>query len=176
MRLFIGLDLPAPMKQRLLLAMGGLAGARWQSEEQLHLTLRYLGEVDRHQAADVDAALSGISHPAVSFAVSGAGLFDSKGVPDTLWAGVTPEAPLRTLYQKVSSALQRVGIAPDERQFKPHITIARLPRRIGDVQAAVAALSDLSSPEALVQEICLYESQLSQDGSIYTILERYPLR
>ena len=66
--------------------MGGIAGARWQDDDQLHLTLRFIGEVDRHVATDVAAALGSVRHPPFELAVSGVGTFDRKGRIDTLWA------------------------------------------------------------------------------------------
>ena len=85
------------MRASLLAAMGGVAHARWQSEEQLHLTLRFIGEVDRHQGEDIAAALGAIHHPRFALALDAVGQFDRKGRTDTLWVGVTPQDAVTAL-------------------------------------------------------------------------------
>jgi len=175
MRLFVGIDPPDSIKQRLLAAMGGISGARWQREDQLHLTLRFIGEVDRHRAADVAAALSGVHHPEVTMALSGTDVFGKQGRPDSLWVGVTPEEPVKVLHNKVDQCLARVGLDPEKRQFKPHITIARLGSRVGSLNGFLEASGGLSSPPCTMRDFCLYESRLTHEGANYTILERYPL-
>ncbi|HEX4735956.1 MAG TPA: RNA 2',3'-cyclic phosphodiesterase [Allosphingosinicella sp.] len=174
-RLFVAIRPPGPVRTRLLAAMGGVGGARWQSEDQLHLTLRFIGEVDRHQAQDVHAALGGVHHPGFEIALAGVGSFDRRGEPATLWAGVAPQEPLRTLHNKVDQAIARVGIAPDRRAFAPHITLARLPRGTRPVGAFLEAAGSLASPPFRVEDFCLYESRLTPEGAVYTILERYSL-
>lgn len=179
MRLFVGIDPPHPIKVMLLAAMGGISGARWQREDQLHLTLRFIGEVDRHMAADVAAALSGVHHPEVTMALSGTDVFGKQGRLDTLWVGVTPEEPVKVLHNKVDQCLARVGLEPEKRQFKPHITIARFGARsgtrTGSLNGFLEESGGLSSPPFTVTDFCLYESRLTHEGANYTILERYPL-
>jgi 2'-5' RNA ligase len=174
-RLFVAIRPPAPVRLRLLGLMGGVAGARWQSDEQLHLTLRFIGEVDRHRARDVDAALSGVHHPAFEIAVNGLGAFERRGEPVALWAGLAPHEPLHALHKKVDQALVRVGVEPDRRAYLPHITLARLPRGAGPVGSLVEQSGGAASPPFAVEEFCLYESRLTPDGPIYSIAERYPL-
>src|SRR3954471_8519296 len=96
-RLFVAIRLPQSVRAHLLAMMGGVSGARWQAEDQLHLTLRFIGEVDRHQAADIDAALASILHPPFDISLAGAGSFEHRGQPAILWAGVAPQAPLKIL-------------------------------------------------------------------------------
>jgi 2'-5' RNA ligase len=174
-RLFVAIRPPAPIRTRLLDLMGGVAGARWRSEDQLHLTLRFVGEVDRHMARDVDAALSAVHHPRFSMALNGLGAFDRRGEPMTLWAGVAPQEPLRTLHKKVDQALVRVGVEPDRRAYMPHITLARLPRGAGPVRSLLEQSGGASSPPFEVSEFRLYESRLTPDGPVYSVAERYGL-
>jgi 2'-5' RNA ligase len=174
-RLFVAIRPPAPIRAQLLDLMGGVAGARWRSEDQLHLTLRFIGEVDRHLASDVDAALSGIHHPRFALALNGLGAFDRRGEPVTLWAGVAPHEPLRALHKKVDQALARAGVEPDRRAYMPHITIARLPRGAGPVQSLVEASGGVASPPLEVDRFCLFESRLTPDGPVYTAVESYSL-
>jgi RNA 2',3'-cyclic 3'-phosphodiesterase len=174
-RLFVGIDPPSEIKDRLLEVMGGVAGARWQSEAQLHLTLRFIGEVDRHQANDLAAALESLHHPRFELALSGAGAFDRRGRINALWAGVSPHEPVRTLHKKVDQAVARAGLPPDPRAYLPHITLARFGRDAGALDGFLDRHGGLSSPPFAVDDFCLYESQLTRDGSVYTIVERYPL-
>lgn len=174
-RLFVAIRPPEPVRARLLAAMGGVGGARWQSEDQLHLTLRFIGEVDRHQAEDVHAALGGVHHPRFEIALAGVGSFDRRGEPTALWAAVAPQEPLRTLHKKVDQAIARVGIEPDRRAFAPHITLARLPRNAGPVGSFLEASGRLTSLPFRVDDFCLYESRLTPEGAVYSVVERYAL-
>jgi 2'-5' RNA ligase len=174
-RLFVAIPLPATVRARLLDLMGGVAGARWLEDEQLHLTLRFIGEVDRHLARDIDAALSSVHHPGFSIALNGLGAFERRGEPVILWAAVEPHEPLRALHKKVDQALVRVGVEPDRRAYMPHITLARLPRGSGPVGSLVERSGGVGSPPFAVGEFRLYESSLTPDGPLYSLVERYSL-
>lgn len=130
-RLFVALELPVPVRDRLLAAMGGVAGARWQTDAQLHLTLRFIGEVDRHQASDIVAALGSVHIVPFSLTLGDVGTFDRRGRIDTLWVGVTPQAEVAALARRIDQALGRVGMPPETRAFVPHITVARFGRDVG---------------------------------------------
>jgi 2'-5' RNA ligase len=175
-RLFVALRPPPSMRTALLATMGGIPGARWQDDDQLHLTLRFIGDVDRHQAADIDAALAAIHHPPFSLRLSGIGAFDKKGRIDSLWAGVTPQDEVKGLHAAIDRALARAGVARDDRAFVPHITLARFARTAAPPLPLPVA--DMTPPplEALFDVFHLYESELGNGGSSYTNIERYPLR
>ena len=174
-RLFVAIRQPAPIRQLLLAAMGGISGARWQSDDQLHLTLRFIGEVDRHLAGDVHAALGGVHHPPFALALNGIGCFDRRGFPDAVWAGVTPHEDVKALHKKVDAALLRVGVPPDERAFLPHITIARLNRNAGPIGNLLEEAGGLTSPPFAVDGFALFESDLTNEAAVYSIIERYRL-
>ncbi len=174
-RLFVAIRPPVDVRRRLLGLMGGVAGARWLSEDQLHLTLRFIGEVDRHLARDVDAALSAVHHPVFEIALNGLGLFERRGEPVTLWAGIAPQEPLHALHKKIDQALVRVGVDPDRRAYMPHVTIARLPRGAGPVRSLIEQSGGISGPAFEVAEFGLYESRLTPEGPVYALAERYSL-
>lgn len=174
-RLFVAIRLPGPVRAQLLDLMGGVAAARWLTDDQLHLTLRFIGEVDRHLARDIDAALSSVHHPGFSIALNGIGAFERRGEAAILWAGVTPHEPLRVLHKKVDQALVRVGVEPDRRAYMPHITLARLPRGAGPVGSLLERSGGVGGPPFPVAQFCLYESRLSPEGPVYEVLERYRL-
>jgi 2'-5' RNA ligase len=174
-RLFVAIRPPAPIRALLLAVMGGIGGARWQNDGQLHLTLRFLGDVDRHLAGDIHAALGTVHQTPFEIALSGLGLFDNRGFPDTVWAGVAPHDPLTALHKKIDAALRRVGIPPDPRAFLPHITLARLNRTAGPVAPMIEAHGGLTSPMFTAHSFGLFESDLTADGAVYTLIERYAL-
>jgi 2'-5' RNA ligase len=174
-RLFVAIRPPREIRALLLATMGGISGARWQSDDQLHLTLRFIGEVDRHRAGDIVAALGAIHHPRFDVALNGIGTFDHRGQPDAVWAGVAPHAPLKSLHKKVDQALARVGVAPEQRAYLPHITLARLKRGAGTVGNLLEQSGGLASPPFSVDHFALFESKLTPEGAVYTIVERYPL-
>lgn len=174
-RLFVAIRPPVDIRRLLIDAMGGVSGARWQSDDQLHLTLRFVGEVDRHMAGDIHAALGGIHHPRFEVAVSGLGTFERRGQAEIVWAAVTPQEPLKTLHNKIDQALARVGLEPDRRAFHPHITLARLSRAAGPVHDLLAWQSGFATAPFPVDAFLLYESRLTPDGATYSVLERHPL-
>ena len=174
-RLFVAIRPPDRVRQLLLGAMGGISDARWQSEDQIHLTLRFIGEVDRHRAGDVLAALGAIHHPRFEIAVNGLGTFDRRGQPETVWAGVAPHEPLKALHKKVDQAIARVGVEPEQRAYLPHITLARLKRSSGSVRGLMEEAGGLRSEPFQVDRFALFESKLTPEGAAYTIVETYPL-
>lgn len=174
-RLFVAIRPPAAIRERLRAIMGGVDGARWQDDAQIHLTLRFIGEVDRHQANDIAAVLGGIDSPAFTIALHSVGLFDRRGRAEALWAGVAPHEELKKLHNKVDRACNAVGVKPDGRAYLPHITLARLKRSAGPVQNFLSLQAGLSSPAFAVDEFGLYESELGGEGAIYHLVERYRL-
>jgi RNA 2',3'-cyclic 3'-phosphodiesterase len=167
---------PAAIRRRLLGLMGGIPGARWQSDAQLHLSLRFIGEVERPVAEDVAIALGQVHWPAVQISLSSVGQFDSRGRPNAVWAGVRPHDGLAGLHRKVDQALVRAGLEPERRAYRPHITLARLsggPAGLADrFLADHAALT--SEPFAL-NHFLLFESTLGGEGAHYEVVERYAL-
>jgi len=175
-RLFVALRPPREMRSALLALMGGVPGARWQDDDQLHLTLSFIGEVDRHQADDIAAALSAIDRPRPTIAVQGAGAFDHRGLVHSLWAGVAPDDALQQLHDRVNHALLAAGAKPEQRAFKPHITLARLGRQAGPVEPFLAGIAGISSAPVTLDAIFLFESRLGHNGASYEAVARYPLR
>ena len=173
-RLFVAIRPPDKVRDALLDLMGGISGARWQDDDQLHLTLRFIGEVDRHAADDVHAALGSIHQPRFELAISGLGVFDRRGAPEVVWAGVTPQEPVERLHKKVDQAIVRAGLEPERRAFHPHITLARLGRDTGPVEGFLGS-KGVSSERFTVDSFSLVESHLTPERAVYTEVELYPL-
>lgn len=177
-RLFVALRPPPDIRRLLTAAMGGVAPARWQDDDQLHLTVRYIGEVDRPLAEDVALALGQVHGPAPRVAIAGVGAFDKQGRVDALWAGVTPHDELARLHKKVDQTLVRLGLPPEGRAYLPHVTLARLPRRAGKDPAIdrwLASHAPLASPSFDLGHLILYESHLTGEGARYDAVARWPL-
>ena len=158
--------------------MDGVPGARWQDDDQLHLTVRFIGTVDRPMAEDIAAALGTINAPLATIAIAGVGRFEQRGRTDTLWAAVAPSDILAALHRKVDRALVRVGLAPEHRAYRPHITLARLPRSMGngpDLDHWIATHAALASVPFTLDHLFLYESHLTNDGARYELVVCWPL-
>ena len=175
MRLFVGLPIPDDVAQSLMLLQGGVPGARWMTRDQLHLTLRFISEVDGRQQTDIDDALSAISAPGFTLELHSTGTFGNRD-PKQLWAGVRANDALMHLQRKIETALQRIGLPADPRKFTPHVTLARLksPRRDKLMEYLSAHALYASAPFA-VNAFRLYRSTLTPNGSLYTAERDYPL-
>ncbi len=175
-RLFVGFRPPAAIRAQLQALAGGVAGARWQSDAQLHCTLRYIGEVERPVAEDVAVALGNVRFAPFELAIAGVGEFDSRGRPNALWAGVRPHETVSQLHQKIDQALVRIGLPPERRAYLPHITLARMNVAAGATARFLESHAGLASAPFPVDTFLLFESHLGRDGASYEAIERYPLR
>ena len=176
-RIFLALRLD-DMAQALLSGLGGqLAGTRPVPADQLHLTLRFIGDVDGTTFCDIREQLWETSASPVSLTISGVGHFPPRGRPRILWAGIEPSGELLILRNKVNRILRHCGVPPERRKFHPHITLARLmnssPHRVAQF---LSQNSRLKSMPFIVRELTLYSSVLSPKGAVHTIEEQYPLR
>jgi RNA 2',3'-cyclic 3'-phosphodiesterase len=176
-RLFVVLRPPEAVRDRLIDTMEGLETARWQGDEQLHLTLRFLGDVETPAANDLAAALGRLDGPAFDLHVEGVGTFDRRGSPKALWARVPPTLELEALRQRVERACEATGLGNETRRFTPHITLARLGGGSGaGVGAWLARHGDLTAGPWTVDSFVLYQSHLGHEGAHYEPVARYPLR
>ena len=176
MRLFVGLDLPWETRQRLAVMAGGIPGARWVPPENYHLTLRFIGEVAKYQAEEIDLALAGIGGKGFALTLAGLGTFAKGGRETQLWAGLARNPALEHLQGKVEQALQRAGLAPERRRFVPHVTLARLDNAApGKVAEFVQAHNLFRSAAIEVGGFCLFSSRLGKEASVYEVEVEYPL-
>ena len=174
-RLFIGIRPPETIRDALIDLMEGDDAARWQDDDQLHLTLRFVGEVDRDTANELAARLSAAAIPAFDLAIEGTGIFARKGRAHTLWAGIAPSAPLARLQGRVERACIAAGLPPETRKYHPHITLARLNRSAADPDPFLARHAGLGLGPWRVDSYVLYESTLRTAGALYEPVVRYPL-
>jgi 2'-5' RNA ligase len=176
MRLFVAIPLPDEVRSRLGALCFGLPGARWVAPENMHLTLRFVGEADAGAARDVDENLRDIRAPAFEMAINEIGFFDRGREVHTLWAGVARSEALQFLRDKVESAVVRAGFEPEPRKFKAHVTIARLKgARVARVGAWLNGMAPFATAPFAVEAFALVESLLGRDGARYRALAEYPL-
>jgi 2'-5' RNA ligase len=176
MRLFVSIALPDDVARSLALLQTGVPGARWQTREQLHLTLRFIGEVDGRDRAAIDDALASISAPAFSAELKGVGSFGGKR-PHALWVGVAANDALLHLQRKIESALQRIGLEADGRKYTPHVSLARLKGTPnGHVVDFLTDHALYASAPFAVNGFILYSSLLTPNGSIYRAEKAYRLK
>lgn len=176
-RLFVAVDLPDEVRTAVAAISDRLGGARRVPADQLHLTLRFIGETDEKLFMAIKESLAGVSAPPFSLSLSGVGHFPPGRHPRVLWVGMDAGEPLLELQREVELALIGAGITPDERRFSPHVTIARLK---DTPPGAVLALEErhqgFSCAPFQVTEFYLYSSILTRDGAIHKREAAYSLR
>ncbi|MCR9160357.1 MAG: RNA 2',3'-cyclic phosphodiesterase [Nannocystaceae bacterium] len=175
-RLFVGIAMPPLLAQQLVLLGGGIEGARWEPAEKLHLTLRFVGDVDGGMRAALDTALRSVRGERFSLTLRGCGHFPPRGEPRALWVGLEDSPPLRALQQSIEAALREAGFEPDTRNFAPHVTLARLRRANAKKLAGWLSSHALwDAPPFSVEAFTLFSSILGPGGSKYTPEATYPL-
>lgn len=179
-RLFIGIRPPAPIRDALLDTMEALDGAHWVDEDNLHLTLRFVGAVERPLANDLAEALGRVEAPRFELRIAGTGAFDRsrrhESYPHAVWARVPLTDALEGLRQKVERACESVGLGRETRKFIPHVTLARTDRATERVAGWLAATGDLAAGPWTVEDFILFESRLGHSGAAYEEVVRYALR
>lgn len=177
MRLFIGLPLPESLRKRIVDAVGALSGARVVPVENLHLTMRFIGDVSENQAEDVKLGLAEVSVPRFSLALGGAGTFPPRGLPRVLWFGAERAGELLTLKTQIDDALAAaIDLEPERRSFSPHVTVARLKKpKKDEIERAKQALAEIEAAPLAVEAFVLFESNLTPKGAVYREIRRYEL-
>ena len=175
-RLFVAIRPPEDVADEILPMMTGVPGARWIDPDDLHLTLRFIGEVDGLVFQDVDAALAALDRKPFTLTLSGTGHFPPRGQPRSLWVGVEPCQPLIDLRNAVDRAVLNAGQEPERRKFSPHVTIARLDGTPSSrVARFLSAHALYRSRPFEVDAFHLFSSDLHRKGAHYTLEETYPL-
>jgi len=173
-RLFTALEIPGEAAEKLARLQQGLEGARWIERADFHITLRFMGDVPENVAADIDEALADIPMEPFDVELEGVGEFGGKR-PHTLWAGVKMSEPLRVLQGRHESAMRRVGLAPETRNYTPHVTVARLSHvSTEEAYRYIAANNLFAAPRFEVEQFTLFSAKASTGGGPYVAEKRYP--
>ncbi|MGE0829917.1 MAG: RNA 2',3'-cyclic phosphodiesterase [Hyphomonadaceae bacterium] len=178
LRLFAALSVPDHIAARLMALQKGVSGAQWRPRENLHLTLRFFGDVEEPAADDLDAALAeaALRAPPFDLALKGVGVF-GKEAPHTLWVGAAANPALEALAAACERAARRAGLKPEPRKFTPHVTLAYL--RNPDRARLISFEQRLALFESApwrVSEFSLFSSQVRRNApSLYRVEADYPL-
>jgi 2'-5' RNA ligase len=177
MRLFVGLELPSELRQRVAtLAGAGIPGARWIPAENYHVTLRFIGEAPRYLAEEIDHALTALRAPTIWLTLAGIGTFAKAGRSQSLWIGVERSEPLERLQGKIENALRRCGLERERRRFQPHVTLARLDGAAGSQLAGFVQAHNLFRAGPVpIEHFTLFSSLLGKDQPVYTAEVEYAL-
>lgn len=175
-RLFIGLEMPGDVTLRLSCLRGGLPGARWVDPSDYHLTLRFIGDIDRRTAREIEDELSDIDSGPIDVRLTGLGVFGGDK-PHTLYAGIAPNKALNELQGESERALRRVGLPPEQRKFVPHVTLARLrSSSILDLADYLQAFGHVPHQGFTVDRFALFSARESVGGGPYIVEAAYPLQ
>ncbi len=176
LRLFAAIAIPDRVAAQITPLMRDVAGAKWRPRENLHLTLRFFGEVVEPIADELDSELSAIAAPPFSVQLQGAGTFGGSD-PHALWIGAAESDGLVKLAAACERAARRVGLKPEPHKFSPHVTIAYLSAApLGPVETFAAHHNLFKPPPFRVERFGLYSSWTRKSApSLYRLEAEYPL-
>jgi RNA 2',3'-cyclic 3'-phosphodiesterase len=175
-RLFIAIDLPERIKDDIAATYVMIPGARWIEEANLHLTLRFIGDVPGDIADRVANALRSVDGPSFSLTMKTAGFFPPRREPRILWVGIAENEDVMRLQARIERSLKNAGIDPDERKFHPHVTVARLSGTPPHKAAEYVTHNSLFATEQFaVSSFHLYESFLRKEGAYHEKIVSYEL-
>lgn len=178
MRAFIALPLPLDLQQRIKRLQEELTtqlpGVRWVRPAQLHLTLRFFPDLAEESLDPIREIMLSVGNFCAPFTVEirGLGAFPNPARPRVLWLGLTPIQPLLHLQHNVEQGLERIGIAKDERPFKPHLTIGRIKDRAARQKMPPTSESETFRGHWPIGDMVFYQSRLGATGAIHTPLIR----
>jgi RNA 2',3'-cyclic 3'-phosphodiesterase len=174
-RLFTALEIPDDTAMQLGFMQAGLENARWVEREALHITLRFIGEVDGAHQAAIHEALAQINARPFSITLAGIGSFGNRR-PRAVWAGVKENNGLKFLQQVIERACQRAGLEPEQRKFTPHVTLARLKDvKRARVETYMASHNLYRIEPFDVTRFVMFSSKPSHGGGPYVADQTYPL-
>jgi 2'-5' RNA ligase len=174
-RLFTGIEIPPDIADRLAMLRGGLPNARWIDRDNYHLTLRFIGDVDRRVAEDVAESLDRVRRPVFNLRLTGVSALGTKR-PHAIVAMAEPTPALIELQAEHERILQRIGLPPEGRKYTPHVTLARLrhghPR---DIAEYLTLRGGFFAQPFAVERFVLFSSRDSTGGGPYIAEETYDL-
>jgi 2'-5' RNA ligase len=184
-RLFVGVELGDPLLKSLdhvltllrrrAVDIAPKSRVTWVSSDRLHITVRFIGHVDESQLDAIKGALlRPLTVMPFEVAVTGIGAFPASGSPRVVWAAVQAGGlELQQIEREVSGRLQQLGISREEREYRPHITLARVREPAGlRTRQLLEGLTDQKWGNVLVEAATLFESRLSPKGPTYVPLQR----
>jgi 2'-5' RNA ligase len=176
-RLFIAVDLPERIRDDIADLYGAIPGARWTEDAKLHITLRFIGDIDGVTAERVDCFLRTVRFTPFTLSLKSTGFFPPRGRPRILWCGISRSDELIHLQKQIERGLTSKACLPyEDKKFHPHITIARLSDAPDEKLAEFLTASALFETEGfMVSEFALYSSVLKRGGAVYTRESQYKM-
>lgn len=187
MRAFIAIDFDESIRRKLAGLQDTLrrrAGRlSWVAPDNLHLTIKFLGEIDACRVETISAALDQIAARIEPFEIMlrGVGVFPPRGLAHVLWAGVQPivagaHDPLKALHRASEDGLADLGIAREDRPFSPHLTLARNKSSVDrDLRRSLEHGAEFAAGPQRINAVTFYESQLGASGPTYRVISTHRL-
>ncbi len=175
MRLFTAIELPEDFLTALSTAANQFTRLRWMDQKQLHLTLRFLGEVHDENIGELINALKKVTVPEFMLEPEGSGFFPDRRRPTVFWTGLKSNTSLSTLKENMEQILEDYGFRREERSFKPHITLLRIKHRMapGLMEKLSETFDKLVLPSFNVNSFKLFSSKLLPSGAVHTVIETF---
>ncbi len=174
-RVFTAIRLPEDIKRSLTLLKGNLRGAKWVSQENLHITLRFIGEVTEKDLQGIKEELRNISFYPFKLKLKDLGHFSAKSTPRVLWVGVDPKEEILELKERIDTGLLNLNIPRDKKKYVPHVTLARFKgSNFEEVAQYLQAGLGFFTREFELNEMVLFSSKTKEDEPQYSIEEIFP--
>lgn len=180
MRLFVALEIPSVVRQNLITLLDSFRALtrepRWVRAENLHVTLKFIGEVAEAKLDAIRSTLGEIhSGQAITLEFRGLGFFPNEKHPRVLWAGMEASARLKTLAENVEGTMEKLGIPREKREFSPHLTLARFerPRLPEALRKLITDNQQLEFGSLRTKEFHLIQSKLKPTGAEYTTIATF---
>lgn len=183
LRLFIAIETPPEIRLQLVSICDQLresgADVKWEPDEKLHATLKFLGSTDEGLLPEIVSIITGVCQTMtpVSVKYGGVGCFPNQRAPRIIWIGMEDlKGDMGLLQQKIETSMVPLGFKREERAFHPHVTLGRVKseKRIGSLLRMMESITFESQP-VIIKEVALVKSELKASGSVYTILNTIPL-
>ena len=179
-RLFIALNIPKEIKEKIIYERNSTIpnpmDYKWESEEKLHLTLKFIGEIEDNLVEQIKNEISFISgYKAFNCSLRKFGFFYSGKIPKILWLGLKIDEEIFNLVNKLDEELIKFGIDKEKRKFKPHLTIMRVKKNLDKNFINSFENCKLPETEFTAESISLIKSELHSDSSRYSLIKNYTL-
>lgn len=184
MRTFLALDLNNEIKKTLSVLVDNLrrvgGNIKWVRKQGMHITLKFLGEIERAKISEINTVLGKVSrdYRPFSLKIKGCGHFPHEKNPRVLWTGVEAEESLYSLHKQLEKELEKIGFPPEKRTFRPHLTLGRV-KTATFIKETIRELREHEEEvfgEMIVDKITFFESILKPTGAEYIVLSEYHLK
>ena len=183
-RAFIAVEIDQPNKQKISDLISNLkkskADVKWITEDQMHLTLKFLGNIDKDKVQDISNTLSNISNNFKSFTISlsNIGVFPNLNRPRVIWLGVDKGADyLKNLSERIENELEKLGFEKEDREFNPHLTLGRVKtsKDLSELKKLINETQFNSENWVEINKLILFQSTLTSKSAIYDALTKVKL-